>query len=281
MVMIIGGPTRQGIYNGQPYTFQTQPAIGTALTAPPSVAPPPAAAAPSAPSAAPAAPVSGAFQGRTPTPQQQYAFNYFTKAGYSPSFSSAMVATLSGESGQRLNTAPLQGNDASFGGGNGIANWSRSRFNALGQPQGLDAQLAGVVKEINSGAYKTTLGNAAALTTANANPRALTNALTGSAGSGLGFEKPLYSDPIRYDNAPHLEAYNLPPGVATTPPLPAPPPLPATAGQYAPYATATGAAMPPAHAEAIDWHDVPWHYTSADGAIYSAGRGIRRAVAYT
>lgn len=118
-----------------------------------------------------------------------------------------MVATLSGESGQNLNTAPLQGNDARFGGGNGIANWSSSRWNALGRPQGLDNQLAGVAKEIRSGANRTSMGNAADLVRSGADPNALSTALTGSASSGLGYERPLYPDTVRYRNAPPVESY--------------------------------------------------------------------------
>lgn len=144
---------------------------------------------------------------RLPTPNQQHAFNYFTSRGWSPNFSAAFVATLSGESGQGLNTAPLQGNDARLGGGNGIANWSRERFSALGRPNTLDGQLSGVMKEVDSGQYNTAMGNAKNLTGSNADPRSLTNALTGSAGSRLGFEKPLHPDPIRYSNAPQVGSY--------------------------------------------------------------------------
>jgi hypothetical protein len=115
------------------------------------------------------------------TRNQTYAYNYFTgQLGWSPQFSNAMVASLSGESGQNLNTAILQGGDARFGGGNGIASWSASRFAALGSPQGLDAQLAAVGNEVNN------YPNIANLTNSNANPSYLTNVITGGLQSGPG-----------------------------------------------------------------------------------------------
>jgi Phage tail lysozyme len=81
------------------------------------------------------------------TANQQYAYQYFTSNGWSPNAAQAMVATLSGESGSNLNTSTLQGSDASFGGGNGIANWSPTRWNAIGKPSTFDGQLAAVNQE--------------------------------------------------------------------------------------------------------------------------------------
>jgi hypothetical protein len=113
------------------------------------------------------------------SPAQSHAYDFFVGKGWSPNFAISMIAALTGESTPGLNTAPLQGNDAAFGGGNGIANWSRLRWNQVGRPQGLENQLNAVYNEVNQ-----KYPNIAALASSNADPASLTNMITGGVTGG-------------------------------------------------------------------------------------------------
>jgi hypothetical protein len=113
------------------------------------------------------------------SPAQSRAYDFFVGKGWSPNLSIAMTAALTGESTPALNTAPLQGNDARIGGGNGIANWSASRWNQIGRPQGLENQLNAVYNEVQQ-----KYPNIAALASSNSDPATLTNMITGGVTGG-------------------------------------------------------------------------------------------------
>lgn len=182
------------------------------------------------------------------TPEQVQAYNFFVGKGWSPAFSIGMVAALTGESRPELDTSPRQGNDGLHGGGNGIANWSASRWAALGKPQGLDDQLNAVYNEVNQNYPRI-----AALSSSNLPPSELTNRITGGVNDGgeYGTSYPgSYLTPQsangynRWDAFAKVSGVNGPPGgqptvslnsyAAAAPATGAPPPA------SAPFATADG-----------------------------------------
>ncbi|MGB6372830.1 MAG: phage tail tip lysozyme [Methylocella sp.] len=147
---IIGEATRLGDTD----TAQRASALKTInALQPPVTAPPPASAAQPL-GGAPGAAVPPAPSGPT---RQAQAYNFFTGKGWSPNAAHAMVATLSGESGQGLNTGVYQG-EGGFGPAGttwdrlgtvpaaaevagGIANWNTARasaFNSWASSKGVD-----------------------------------------------------------------------------------------------------------------------------------------------
>lgn len=104
-----------------------------------------------------------------------------------PEFFGGHGCNTFGESGIHLNTAPLQGNDARFGGGNGIASWSASRWASVGRPGTFEGQLNAVGNELEN-----RYPGIAAHSQSNASPNSLTATITGSTGHGLpsGYESP-------------------------------------------------------------------------------------------